>query len=120
MGKIRLEGMDFFAFHGFYEEERKIGNKYSITLQVETDFKEAAENDDLSGTINYEELYEIVREVMALSYKLLEHVGQQIIGRIQSKFGVTTKVEIWISKHNPPLGGICGSSTIIMNEQDLE
>ena len=35
MGQIALEGMEFFAFHGYYDEEQKIGNKYGIDLYIE-------------------------------------------------------------------------------------
>ncbi len=119
MGKIRLEEMDFFAFHGYYEEEQKIGNKYSVTLQVETNFETAAKKDDLNGTINYEELYKIVKSVMQIPSKLLEHLGRNIIEKIQQQFGREIKVEVSISKHNPPIGGICSRSTIIMTDQDL-
>ncbi|MDX5443432.1 MAG: dihydroneopterin aldolase, partial [Hymenobacteraceae bacterium] len=47
MGQIALEGMEFFAFHGFYDEEQKIGNKYGVDLYIKTDLHAAAESDDL-------------------------------------------------------------------------
>jgi dihydroneopterin aldolase len=36
MGKITLEGLEFFAFHGYYDEEQKIGNKYGVDITIET------------------------------------------------------------------------------------
>ena len=54
MGQIALEGMEFFAFHGFYDEEQKIGNKYGVDLYLTTDLKRAATSDDLHETVNYE------------------------------------------------------------------
>ncbi|MGB3463820.1 MAG: dihydroneopterin aldolase [Cyclobacteriaceae bacterium] len=117
MGKIILEEMQFFAYHGYYEEERKIGNRYSVTLEVETDFGKAAQDDQLSGTINYEELYAIVKKVMEVPAKLLEHVAQTIIDEIRDQYGQGIRAEISISKHNPPLGGICGRSTIVLTDR---
>ena len=119
MGKIRLEEMDFLAFHGYYEEERKIGNRYTVTLEVETNFRQAAMNDDLQSTINYEDLYKIVQSVMGAPSKLLEHIGQQVIEKVRLKYGIETKVEISISKHNPPIGGVCAKSTVVMTQLDL-
>jgi len=118
MGRIRLEDMEFFAYHGYYEEERKIGNKYSVTLEVEIDFSRGAREDDLSGTINYEELYKIVKEVMERPTKLLENLGRRVIDDIQHQFGKDTNVEVTISKHNPPIGGVCAKSTIIIKNDD--
>lgn len=112
--------MEFFAFHGYYEEEQKIGNKYTVTLKVQTNFAKAAKNDDLEETINYEGLYAIVKQVMSVPSKLLEHIGHQVIEQIRKECGSKTKVEISISKHNPPIGGICARSTVVMTEQDLE
>ena len=66
MGKVSLEGMEFYARHGYYEEERVIGNKYSVDVTIEADLSEAAATDKLDGTINYERVYEIVSDVMAV------------------------------------------------------
>lgn len=118
MGKIRLEEMEFFAYHGFYDEERKIGNKYSVTLQVETDFHQAAEEDRLSGTINYVELYAIVKKTMEEPSRLLEHIGQTIIDRIREKYGDDVRTEVSVSKHNPPLGGICAKSVVVLTDPE--
>ncbi|MEL6559188.1 MAG: dihydroneopterin aldolase [Bacteroidota bacterium] len=119
MGSVILEEMEFFAFHGYYEEEQKIGNKYTVSLKVETNFAHAAKNDDLEGTINYEGIYAIVKQVMSEPSKLLEHLGQKIIVQIMEEYGNHTKVEVSISKYNPPVGGVCAKSTVIMTEQDL-
>ena len=73
----------------------------------------------LKGTINYEGLYAIVKQVMSVPSKLLEHLGQKIIEQIREDYGNHTKVEVSISKHNPPIGGICARSTVMMTEQDL-
>jgi dihydroneopterin aldolase len=35
-GTVSLEGMAFFARHGFYEEERTLGNRYEVDIAVET------------------------------------------------------------------------------------
>ena len=57
MGRITLEGLEFFAFHGYYDEEQKIGNKYGVDITVETTLEKAQTDDKLSETIDYEELY---------------------------------------------------------------
>ena len=115
MGIIILEGMEFYAYHGVFQEERQMGNRYEVTLSVQTDFLEGATNDDIRGTIDYGELYQIVAMVMKEPTKLLEKLGQKIIDEIQKRFPQTGKIEVRVSKHNPPLGGICAKSTIVIN-----
>ena len=85
-GKITLEGMEFFAHHGFYKEEQKIGNKFAVDIMIVTDLSDAAEHDALEETINYETLYKIIRHVMNEPTKLLEHLGKRIIDTVFNEF----------------------------------
>ena len=119
MGKVSLEGLEFFAYHGFYEEERKIGNRYSVDVVVHTDFETGARNDVLEGTVNYELLYKIVAQEMEISSKLLEHVGKRVIDRVFKTFASACKVIVTIYKHNPPIGGICRFAKVEL-EQNRE
>jgi dihydroneopterin aldolase len=114
MGLISLEGMEFFAYHGYYDEEQKIGNKYSIDLTIETDLSNAAESDRLKDTINYEELYRLVLEVMQTKHRLLEHVAHDIIEKIKVTFNSVQKVTVGVSKFNPPIGGICERAKVLI------
>jgi 7,8-dihydroneopterin aldolase/epimerase/oxygenase len=116
MGRIALEGMEFFAFHGFYDEEQKIGNKYGIDLFIYTDLHAAAETDDLHQTVNYEVLYKLVQEEMLVPARLLEHLGHRIIDRIYHRFPLIRKIKINVYKFNPPLGGICRRAKITLLE----
>ena len=102
MGRIELEGMTFFAHHGFYEEEQILGNQFMVDVYVETDFSEVIQQDAIpENTIDDETLYLIVRFEMDKPSKLLEHVGQRIIQSIKTKYpDVTTEVRIKKCKYN--------------------
>jgi 7,8-dihydroneopterin aldolase/epimerase/oxygenase len=117
MGTISLEGIEFFAYHGYYDEEQKIGAKYAIDISVEADFERAAEKDDLAYTINYEVLYRIIKEEVKKPSKLLENIARRIIDRIFVEFHTIEKVEISISKFNPPVGGVCNRARISLIER---
>lgn len=114
MGLVALEGMEFFARHGYYEEERKIGNRFGVDVEIETDFHIAAENDDLDGTVNYERVYDIVSQVMQTETLLLEHIAGNIISGIRNQFPKVGKVKVKVSKYNPPIGGVCHRALITM------
>ena len=77
-GSIRLQDMRFYAYHGVMEQERRVGGEYLVSLQVETDLSRAALSDAVADTVNYAELYEVVRRVMAEPSQLLEHVAGRI------------------------------------------
>lgn len=114
MGTIALEGLEFFAYHGFYDEEQKIGNKYSVDIIVSADFSEAARRDKLSATVNYEELYRITASVMQRPARLLEHIAHSIIEEIRQAYPAVGEVEVSVSKFNPPVGGVCHRARITM------
>jgi len=113
--KVALEGLEFYAYHGFYEEERKIGNRYSVDIEVTTSFDKAAQQDELSGTVDYGQLYEIVKKRMAIPAKLLEKLGQDIVDKVFDQFPLVSEVKVSVSKHNPPFGGICARSKVTLD-----
>ena len=112
MGKVSLEGMEFYARHGYYEEERVIGNKYSVDVTLDVDFTEAASDDKLEGTVNYEKVYEIVQNVMNIDANLLEHLAGKMIKALKQNFPQINRVQVRISKYNPPIKGLCHKATV--------
>lgn len=114
MGTIALEGLEFFAYHGYYPEEQLIGNKYALDIIVHTDFMEAAKHDKLSETVNYGTLYQIASKVMKEPAKLLEHIAFKVIENIREHYPNVAKITVKVSKFNPPLGGVCARSVITM------
>ena len=117
MGKITLEGIEFFAYHGFYQEERKTGNRYSVDITVEADLSQAAEEDELRETVNYEKLYRMVSDEMQQPSKLLEHIGHRLIEQTFFKFLEITSVEVSVSKFNPPVGGVCRRAVVTLKRE---
>lgn len=115
-GKITLEGMEFFAHHGYYQEEQKIGNKFAVDIMIVTDLSDAAEHDVLEETINYETLYKIIRHVMSEPTKLLEHLGKRIIDTVFEEFHQVSSIKVKVSKYNPPVGGICQKASVSLKE----
>lgn len=115
-GKVALEGLEFHAYHGVYPHERSSGNKFEVDVFVETEFLDSAFQDDLTGTINYEDLYAIVKAEMAKPSKLLETVGHAIAKQTLSFFKEAIKVEVRISKFNPPIGGVCKRAIVTVNQ----
>ncbi len=105
MGKILLEGMEFYAYHGHFKEEQIIGTLFVVDLEFEFNTSAAETTDQLQDTVNYQEVYRIVRKVMEEKSHLLEHVARRILGTIATSFPEVVSLNVKISKINPPLGG---------------
>ena len=102
--KIYLRNVRFHAFHGVLPQEGIVGNDYLVNLVLDYEFSSAMKTDDLQGTLNYAEVYQKVREEMAVPSKLLEHVAGRIAHRLFSDFPEIQKLQLSITKVNPPMG----------------
>ena len=102
--KIYLRNVRFHAFHGVLPQEGIVGNDCLVNLVLDYDFSSALKTDDLQGTLNYAEVYQKVREEMAVPSKLLEHVAGRIAHRLFSDFPEIQKLQLSITKVNPPMG----------------
>lgn len=102
---IEVNGIKIYAFHGCLEEEGKIGGHYSVDVQMLTDFTQASQTDDLSLTIDYVIVNKIVEEEMAIRSKLIEHVGQRIVTRLEKTLPSLDAVSVTIKKYAPPING---------------
>ncbi|HEX8515194.1 MAG TPA: dihydroneopterin aldolase [Bacteroidia bacterium] len=112
--KILVEGISVYAYHGCLEEEAKIGCNYLVDVKMETDFSEAAKTDDLSKTIDYVTVYNIVKAQMAIRAKLIEVVGQRIVDELKSELKGLQKVEVKVTKLNPPMNGNVEKVSIVI------
>ena len=114
MGIIKIENMEFYAFHGHFREEQIVGNKFIVDLTIETDMHIPSKSDNLRDAVNYQKAYEIVKFEMGKKSHLLEHIGGRILDAIYTEMGGITKVTVKVSKLNPPMGGKIGSVSVIM------
>jgi dihydroneopterin aldolase len=109
--RVALEGIRFYAFHGFYPEEQKIGNEFVLDISTESNAdKDFA--DELTDTVNYERLFEIAAEEMKAPRKLLETVAHAILVRIVSEFPKLETAKVSIRKLNLPLKGEVKNSRV--------
>lgn len=105
MGIIRVEGMEFYAYHGCYEAEQIVGNKFLVDLTMEADTSIPSVSDNIKDALNYHQAYVVVKEQMQIRSNLLENVAQRIIDSLYAKFPQLKKATIKVTKLNPPIGG---------------
>src|SRR5690606_16609475 len=112
MGKVALEGIEFHAYHGAYPEESILGNRFTLDLELETEFREAMLHDNLKDTVDYAKLYQIIKDRMDVKVKLLEHLAHRIISDILEAYPKVTSVLLTLKKHHSALGGIVQYSAV--------
>ncbi len=112
MVKVALQGIKFFAYHGFYPEEQILGNHFLVDVSVEFLQQHHFTDDEIAHTVNYEQLYQIVDAEMKHTRKLLETVVQGIIDRVKAAYPFAQTIKGGIRKLNPPLPGDVAASFI--------
>lgn len=107
-GIVRLTNAVFYAHHGVMQEEHRIGGRYEVDIQMEVNFEDAALEDDLSRTVDYERVYGEVRDIiMGNKFFLIERLAYLIAHRILDREPMALSVEVTVRKANPPVGGPC-------------
>ncbi|MDR0879420.1 MAG: dihydroneopterin aldolase [Clostridioides sp.] len=107
MDKIILSNLGFYGYHGVLTEEKKIGQKFFVDVELYTDTREAGRNDDIKSSVNYAEVYEIVKSVVENEvYDLIEAVAENIASEILKEFNRVKGVMVRIKKPEAPVKGI--------------
>ncbi|RKD91785.1 dihydroneopterin aldolase [Mangrovibacterium diazotrophicum] len=114
-GIIELEGMEFYAYHGHYQTEKQVGAKFIVAATIHTDCTKAGETDQLDDALNYQKIYDIIKEEMAIPSALLEHVCTRILDHIYRSFPTIEKATIKLSKMNPPMGGQLEKVSVLLS-----
>ena len=108
--------MRFYAHHGCFEQERAIGIHFLVDLRFETDTARAERTDRISDTVSYLDVYQVVKEQMAIPSNLLENVARRICDAVLERFTAVDKVDVKVSKLNPPLGGQMESVSVEISQ----
>jgi dihydroneopterin aldolase len=119
MSGIKIEGMQFYAYHGCFPEERVIGTYFKVDCSLEVDILPAAQTDDLEKTINYQEVYTLIATEMEQSSALLENVAYRILKSLHLHFPMLKKGWVSVQKMNPPLGGKIEKVSVEMSTNEI-
>lgn len=111
---IYLDNVRFHAYHGVLEQERKTGGDFLVSLRVGFPIEKAMRSDDVSDTLNYAALYEMVKKEITVPSKLLENVAYRICKKMTETYPEIESVELKITKKNPPMGADCDGAGVEM------
>lgn len=111
---IMLENIFIHASHGVFLQENKVGNLFKVNVKLTVDVEKSSYSDELTDTVSYADVYNIIREEMAIPSKLLEHVAGRIVRRLKGEYSEIESVEIKLSKQNPPVGGQVDFASVII------
>ena len=112
MESIELKKMIFHAYHGVLEQEQISGNTFHVDLKLFLNLDKAILTDNLNDTLNYANVFDLVKKEMAIPSHLLEHAAGRIIQKIRQAYPFIQKIEIRLAKLNPPVEGEIGEAAV--------
>lgn len=97
--------MEFYAYHGHLKEEKVVGGKFIVDVSVETNTDKAMQTDNLHDALDYQKIYDDIRQEMSQKSNLLENIAYRISERLFNNYPEITQISLTVSKLNPPLRG---------------
>lgn len=111
---IHLQDMEFRAFHGCYDLEQKVGNRFVVNMIITTELGVVADEDAVEKAVNYLTVYEVTREEMRNTCRTIEAVAQNVIAAVKAKYPQIVEIECSVAKLAPPLGGKVGRVSVTL------
>jgi len=103
--KISLENIRLYGYHGATQNERELGQRFEIDVEIMADLSKAVRADDMKRTVNYESVYRLVEsEVVNERYHLLEAMADKIARDVLKEFGAL-EVIVRVRKPSVPIAG---------------
>ena len=109
---IYLRKVRFHAFHGVLPQEKAVGADFTVSLRVGYDFSRAFDTDDVADTLNYAEVFNMVKNEMAQPSQLLEHVAGRIVRKLLTTWPRIESIDLKLNKDNPPMGADCDGAGV--------
>lgn len=114
LSTVRLRNAVFYAHHGVRMEEQQVGGRYEVDIAMELELEDAAREDDLSRTVDYEQVYGLVQSIVTDNrFFLIERLAYLIAHRLLDAYEFVEQIEVTVRKPNPPLGGTCDCAEVV-------
>ena len=105
MDKIYIRDLEFIGYHGVFEEEKKLGQKFFVSLELTTNLREAGLNDDITKTTHYGEVAETVKKIFfQKKYDLIETLAEDIAREVLLNYPLINELKLEIKKPWAPVG----------------
>ena len=111
MISIHLQQLQFKSFHGLYAEEKILGNWFIVNLTAKYQSNDVLIN-SIEQTINYQHIFEVIKQRMSIPTALLETLVVDIANEIFDTFLLVEEIDICITKKNPPIQNFMGNVAV--------
>lgn len=105
--RILVTRIAVFAYHGLLAEEARLGQRFYISLDCRLDLAPAGRSDDVTRTVSYADLTEIVTRIATERRSgLIEALAEAIAGEILDRHAPITEVRVRVDKPSAPVPAV--------------
>lgn len=102
--RILIRDLWFFAHHGVFKEETRLGQRFGIDLVLEVDLARAGASDDVVDTVHYGQAIAAVEAVVTgPPFKLLEALAEAVAQRLFQDFPAIAALSVKVTKPGAPV-----------------
>lgn len=104
MDKIYINNLELIAHHGVFPEEKMLGQKFIISVEMSTDTRKAAKTGDLTLSTHYGYVADDIEKLFtSKSNDLIETCAEEIAEMILVKYPLIKSVKVSVKKPWAPL-----------------
>lgn len=105
MDRLILKGMEFYGYHGVLSQERQLGQRFYVDVELTLDLSPAGKTDDPAKTVDYARVFRVVEEVVTgPSCRLIEALAEKVACAVLKEFPVV-EVLVRVKKPAAPVPG---------------
>lgn len=113
--------MQFYGYHGLLPEERKLGQRFQVDLELYLDLQKSGMSDQMADSIDYSKVYEVVKQVVEGEAKnLIEAVAETIAQQLLKTFDLLEACLVRVIKPDPPIAGHYDSVAVEIYRERLK
>ncbi len=105
--RIFIKGLSLHAYHGVLAYEGKVGQSFSLDLELEIDLSGAARSDKVVDTVSYDKVAQCATDAFCgKPYKLIEAAAGAVANAVLAQFSRVQSIEVTIHKPHAPIAAI--------------
>lgn len=118
MDKLVIKDLEIYANHGLFKEEKVLGQKFLVSIDIFYSMSEVAKNKNLEYSIDYGKLcHEIVELFKSENEDLIETCAYKIVEYVFTKYKICEKVVVSIKKPWAPINLPLNSAEVVIQRK---
>ncbi|MFZ2354033.1 dihydroneopterin aldolase [Paucilactobacillus nenjiangensis] len=107
MGKIRINNMSFHTYNGVFPEEKRLGQRLEIDVELTYPIEQQVKTDNLNETVSYADVYETIESfVLNHNYNLIESLANNLLTTLLANYLSISDITLKVRKYSVPIAGI--------------